>query len=291
LTVNDDLKKTDEILIVEMGARRAGEIRELCDFIRPDYCVITAIGEQHLSTFGSVARIYEEKTSISWGGEKATFFNVDNPLCAKAAREYGEKAVVSGANADGFDSEKAVRYLVEGAGKMRLSGLVSGEYEYDLPFSYAPSLISLALAVAGTLNVCEELLKSAVKSLKGVAHRQQILYNGNDVIIDDSYNSNPQGFLSALSLLGKFDKVRVIITPGVVEGGKNSRALNSFLGEKAAKVCDYALVYGPNAKALQKGGGDKAKVFRSLKECMDYYSKIQGDRAVLFENDLPDVMT
>ena len=293
VTVNDDLKKSDEILIVEMGARRRGEIKELCDFIRPDYCVITAIGEQHLKTFGSVANVYKEKTSISWGGEKATFFNVDNALCRKAAARYGENAIVTGEDTSGFRPEKSVRDEVskEAPRKISAYGFVSGEFDCPMRQSYAPSLITLALAVAKTLKVREKALKNAVKSVKGVAHRQQILYNGNDVIIDDSYNSNPQGFLSALSLIGKYDKVRVIITPGVVEGGRNQYALNKFLGGKAAVACDFVLVYGPNARALKKGGGDKVKVFPSLAACMKKKKKIRGERAVLFENDLPDVLT
>ena len=138
-------------------------------------------------------------------------------------------------------------------------------------------------------------IKNAVLSLQPVAHRLQWMYNGNDVIIDDSFSSNEAGFVSAAEVLSQFSYlIKVIITPGVVELGKYQFETNYRLGAVAAKSCDYLIAIGKNARALKNGALSAGLSPRciaeagSRAEAMEHYKKIAGSKAVLFENDLPD---
>ena len=56
-TVNENLQPDTQVLIMEMGARRPGEIKELCDLLQPQYGIITSIGACHLATFGDIATV------------------------------------------------------------------------------------------------------------------------------------------------------------------------------------------------------------------------------------------
>ena len=56
-TVREHLSPLHEIFVCEMGAKRRGEIKELCDLVHPQSGVITAVGPQHLETFGSQERV------------------------------------------------------------------------------------------------------------------------------------------------------------------------------------------------------------------------------------------
>ena len=51
ITIKNDLKNIDDIFICEMGARRVGDIKEICDIVEPDGAIITDVGEMHLDTF------------------------------------------------------------------------------------------------------------------------------------------------------------------------------------------------------------------------------------------------
>ena len=63
-TVREMLSPTHQIFLCEMGARHKGDIKEICDLVHPRYGVITAIGEQHLESFGSVDTIIQTKFEL-----------------------------------------------------------------------------------------------------------------------------------------------------------------------------------------------------------------------------------
>ncbi len=58
------LNKNHEIFVVEAGAYKKGDIREVCDLTKPDYGVITIFGVMHLERFGSIRNIREAKLEL-----------------------------------------------------------------------------------------------------------------------------------------------------------------------------------------------------------------------------------
>ena len=79
-TIRERLRPTHEIFIAEMGAKNAGDIREICDLVCPTYGVITSIGEQHLETFKTVENIVATKFELadSLPEQGRLFVNADN---------------------------------------------------------------------------------------------------------------------------------------------------------------------------------------------------------------------
>lgn len=63
-TVNELLTPEIEYLIVEMGARNPGDIRELCELTRPTAGIVTAVFEQHMETFGSIDNVTNTKFEL-----------------------------------------------------------------------------------------------------------------------------------------------------------------------------------------------------------------------------------
>ena len=64
-TVRERLRPTHQVFIVEMGAKNPGDIREICDLVRPKYGMITSIGEQHLETFKTLDNIIKTKFELA----------------------------------------------------------------------------------------------------------------------------------------------------------------------------------------------------------------------------------
>lgn len=78
----------------------------------------------------------------------------------------------------------------------------------------------LAVGVAVKLGVEIPYIQNGIQSLQAVPHRQQLVKGNGITIIDDSFNSNPDGARLALDTLAMFDTRKVVMTPGLVELGK-----------------------------------------------------------------------
>lgn len=116
-------------------------------------------------------------------------------------------------------------------------------------------------------------------------------------MIDDAYNSNPEGARNALDVLAEHEaNRRVLVTPGMVELGSEQDEANAELGRHAARVCDVVLLVGaeqtkPLERGLREGGldSDRIVVVHDIDEATEELARIVGSGdVVLFENDLPD---
>ena len=155
-----------------------------------------------------------------------------------------------------------------------------------------------AVALSYSLGVNANDIKYAVASLKPAEHRLEMKnFTANSILIDDAYNSNPEGCLEAVNVLGSFEGMKkVIVTPGLVELGEKEYECNYALGKKAAEKCDVIILVGKNrSKPMQDAVNDSdfnkenLHVVSSFKEAMEIYSAIaDNNTVVLFENDLPD---
>ena len=121
------------------------------------------------------------------------------------------------------------------------------------------------------------------------------IYNGLNLnVIDDSYNSNVEGFSSAVNLLKSYNTKKAIITPGLVEMGSSA----GFLSEKIALALEgidlVLLIDHKEIKELIKileKNKTKYLLFSSFKDAKDYLLSTyqnEHDLTVLYESDLPD---
>lgn len=155
--------------------------------------------------------------------------------------------------------------------------------------------LCVAAGAAYSLGLMPEEIVRAASTIKSVAHRAEVKFNGNIFIIDDSYNCSTESAKSSITLLDSFFGKKMCITPGIVEGGNLQVRLNFEIGTQLAKVCDWVCIVGPNADAIEKGllseSFHKESIFRAstpenaVKMLAPYFS--HGD-VLLFLNDVPD---
>lgn len=274
----------EEIFIAEMGARFKGDIAYLVKHFRPQYAMLTSIGNQHLETFGSKDNIIAEKISILDGVK----FAVANGDCAEITANVGQSAELCGSV--GGASYSNVKTSLLGTDFVLTIGEESVDIHTRLVGDHIPVTITMCARMAVELGITLEEIKDAAEVLPFVEHRLEVLNSGDIIILDDSYNSNPQGADNALSILSTFNGTKVVITPGFVELGEDSEKCLTELGEKIAKVCDYVFLLGPNAETIKGGMKDfeNVMIVESLNEAMEGLKSIELPIAVLFENDLPD---
>jgi UDP-N-acetylmuramoyl-tripeptide--D-alanyl-D-alanine ligase len=302
--INGQLKPEHEVFIVEMGAYKKGEIKELCDLTQPEIGILTAVGPQHLERFKSIENTaktkYELIESLPQNG--VAVFNNDNEICSGLADKTKIKVVRYGID----KSDDRVNLTAKNI-QNTSSGLVftvedsSGEaaqFKTKLLGKNNVYNILAATAVALECGMTLDEVSRAVRMLEPIPHRLQLMPGSGDVtVIDDGFNANPVGAKAALEVLGSFEDGRkVLITPGMVELGEMEFKENKTFGAEAAKLCDFVILVGPTRtkpilEGLREAGFPEEKIIiaKSLAEASERMREIvkAGD-VVLFENDLPD---
>lgn len=303
-TVREHMKPQTEIFIAEMGAKNQGDIKELCELCNPTLGIITAVGPQHLETFGSVENV--AKTKFELADEVLTnpngkiYVNFNSVPAKKHAETITDKSkIVSfGTNNDCDCKAENISISPEGTSFT----VVYKEHN----FSVASKLLGRhnvtnllgAIAIALDMGVSEKRIRFALLSIKPTEHRLEIkpFLNGS-VLIDDAYNSNPEGCLEAVRVLGSFKGMRrILVTPGLVELGDKEYDYNFALGSEATKYCDDIILVGekravPMQDAIAKTSFDSSRVLvvESFKNAMENLKTMTDkNTVVLFENDLPD---
>ena len=294
-TVREHLTPQTEIFIAEMGAKNIGDIKELCELAKPTMGIITAVGPQHLESFKTVENVAKTKFELA-DYTHNVYVNFESEAAKQKASEYVTHPYGLDPNNETYAKNITVSHkgtefdLVHFDTEIHLTTKLLGNH----------NIINIvgACAIALELGVSPESIKYAVSTLTSTEHRleKKAFLNGS-TLLDDSYNSNPEGSKMAVEVLGQFkNKTKIIVTPGMVELGEKEYEFNYKLGEYAAKVCDYLIFVGeirsiPLKKAAIDNGFNEENIFvvKRFKDSLNILQKLcNQDTVVLFENDLPD---
>ena len=302
-TINEHLGPEHRYFVVEMGAYKEGEIAELSRFVRQSIGVLTAIGPAHLERFGSMEAIRRGKYEIvtNLGPDGTAVMNVDDPTVRELADETRDVAVVRyGTDPEGRPDITARDIVITPRGtQMTVVDERTGasiDVTMRLLGRHAIGHVLAGVAVALVAGRSLEDLRDPIARLEAVEHRLQLIESGGGVtVIDDAYNSNPEGAAAALEVLRAMPGQRkVVVTPGIVELGPLQHEANEEFGRHASEVADEVIAVARlNREALAEGarrdGHAKLTLVDSLEQATERLATLlrPGD-VVLFENDLPD---
>ena len=293
--VNDHLVPGTEVFVAEMGTYGPGEIARMCEWIRPEIAVITAIGPVHLERRGGEERIAAAKAEILDRASVAVL-NVDHPLLAALAAE----AAAAGRpvrRCSARDASADVWVRAEGADLAVFVGGAGEPLATVAGLDAAPTNVACAVAVAVELGVPPSAIAERLAGLPTAAHRREVTATqGGAAVIDDTYNANPAGAAGALDLLVRMSSPqarRVVVTPGMVElGGRQDEENERFARDAAAVATDIVVVGHTNARSLLGGarsGGARVVRAATREQAVAWVSANVGPGdVVLYENDLPD---
>lgn len=299
--VNERLEDGHRYFVVEMGAYKEGEIAELCALVGPKVGVLTAIGPAHLERFGSLDAIRRAKYEIvrDLPADGLAVMNADDPevhALAKATSHVAVSRYGIASEGDPAVSAREIQFDPEGTAFVLLARGEERRVRMRLLGRHAVGHVLAGVAVALHAGRSLDDIVAAIGSLSPVEHRLELIGGtGGVTVIDDAYNSNPEGALAALEVLRQMPaRRRVVVTPGIIELGELQYEANATFGEQAARVADTLIaVAKTNREALlagaRRGGGAEIVAVDSLAEAQRKLEEVlaPGD-VVLFENDLPD---
>jgi UDP-N-acetylmuramoyl-tripeptide--D-alanyl-D-alanine ligase len=191
-----------EVVVAEMGARREGDVRLLCDVARPDAVVVTNVGTAHLGIFGSWDAIVRAGSEpVEWLGPNGTaIVNADDAVARAYADETTAAVITFGLDPGADVRAEDVELGPDARATFTLWSAGEREpVELAVPGDH---MVSNALAAAAvgrwagvTLAECAAALKGA-----GVAHWRMETSTGASgiVIVNDAYNANPESMAAAL---------------------------------------------------------------------------------------------
>lgn len=304
MTVNNHMDKFTDIFIAEMGAYVKGEIKGLCNLVKPQYGILTRIGTAHLESFGSKENIIEGKFELieSLPIDGVGVLNRDDPNQVNYKLKNKCKILWIGIDSEDVDVRATnIKCSYQGTSfdvEFKKEGRTF-HFETKLLGNHNVYNILASLALGREFGIAYEDLIQAVKGVKPVEHRLELKKLGRFYQIDDAYNSNPTGASSALKVLKMMPGIKIVVTPGMIELGKQEDEYNEAFGEEISEVADFVILIGKNkTKAIQDGlkkknyDFDNVIIYNDVREAYGFINAIAMEHEenvyALFENDLPD---
>ncbi len=235
-----DLDHTHQICVVEMGMNHAGEIDYLSGIVEPDVAVITNIGDAHIENLGSRENILAAKFEIfnHMKRDAPAILNGDDPLLRSKQESLTRPVLWCGA---GEDCDYRAKEIHSDGEKVMQCVAVTPEGSYDLEIPALgqhmiyPAL--MALAVGTRYGLSREEMVRGVLHFAPTKMRMNVVRCGEHlVVLDDTYNANPQSVRAAIQVLADSKgKKRIAVLGDMLELGPLAPALHGGIGEVAAE--------------------------------------------------------
>lgn len=275
-----------DVLLLELGVDKPGDMDYLLSVVRPDIAVFTNVAPVHMENdqFSSLVEIYNEKKKLveALGKDGVAILNSDNEFTGELAKKYKGKKISYGLGqeadyrATGLkESLAGIEFLLNHDGsRKKVSCSVLGQY-------HAMSLIP-AIVCAELMGMDKEEAIEACKRFCLPPGRLNLIDGAQEsIIIDSSYNSSPEALKEALKTLKALGEKRrrVAVLGNMNELGQHSEILHQRVGNVAADCADLLVTVGGLAKkiaeaAIEKGFDEKkTHSFGSTPEAIAFFEK------------------
>ncbi|NBU90494.1 MAG: UDP-N-acetylmuramoyl-tripeptide--D-alanyl-D-alanine ligase [Flavobacteriia bacterium] len=287
------LNESHELAIIEMGANKHGDIKELAEIAEPNYGIITNIGKAHLEGFINFEGVLKTKLELFdfISSAKGEFIvNADDEILNNATKDYSKRMLYS------TNKNSEVQGRLEG-----LTPFVELSYNtenYESPCiktnmigNYNFYNFLVAITFGHLFKVSNDLINEAISNYVPSNNRSQVLKTNINELIIDCYNANPSSMLAALeSFLKMKETNKIAILGDMLELGEGSNAEH----HKILTYCkDHNIEYitiGPIFQSLNKDG------FNSIEDYKEFHSKnklsektilLKGSRGITLELLIP----
>ncbi len=243
----------EEYLVLELGIQKKGDMDVLVNLFRPDFGVITNIGESHLEFLGDRTGVLKEKFKLvkyisEFGG--TVFLNGDDPLIVEESRKYNAHKKFFGTS-EGADIRCEILKIEINEMKIRM-------FNRDLyfPFSGLGFVYDMlaAFSVALEVGVSFEEAYNALKNyIPEMGRGRVISLKDGIVIIDETYNSNPLSLRTSLSFLSERQNL-ILVLGDMLELGDASENLHFEVGKFVSALNPtIVLTYGNHSRFINEG--------------------------------------
>ncbi len=289
-----ELNASHELAIIEMGANKPGDIKELTEIAEPTIGIITNIGAAHIEGFGSLAGVIKTKGEmydfIAKSGGKIFVNEVDEilkgilPSSVEFISYNGENGIVYG---QVTGQTPFIRFNWES------KDYQSNEIQSKLVGTYNFTNFLLALALGVYFDVDKDKMNAAIANYEPTNNRSQVTKTKRNTLIVDCYNANATSMKAALESFIQVDGANKLAILG------DMRELGSISGEEHTKIVRFLEEHRLNALLV---GEEMSKIdstfptFKDWKSLVDQFDLstiedsiilLKGSRGIRLEEVIP----
>lgn len=246
-----------QILIVEMGAYRRGEIALLCSIARPTIGVVTHVGHQHLALFGSAEALAEAKSELvaSLPPQGHAFLNGDSEWAKRMKDIAPCAATVVGTGGEADIEAFEIEETGEG---IRFRAL---DTTFAVPLHGTHNVVNALLAIAVCRHLGMDLIaiRDRLRTFRPPSRTFSVRKEHGVTVLDDTHNSSPASFKAAIAWAKTqpFER-KTLLAAGLIELGEEQERTHAELGGLAAGVFDRVVFLDARAaKEFERGYGKK----------------------------------
>lgn len=289
-----NLNESHELAIIEMGANKPGDIKELVEIAEPTHGIITNVGAAHIEGFGSLEGVIKTKTEMYdfIAKVKGTLFiNVeDDILIGKLPKEisicsYGEHHGDYQGRLVSQNPFVQFSWLTGGYQSKTLSTHLVGKYNFTNFLS--------AIAIGGYFEVFEADICDAIENYIPSNNRSQVTKTGRNTLIVDCYNANATSMMAALESFVAMDgEHKLVILGDMLELGDISivehQKIVQFVKTNQLKAFLVGSEMGKTQTDLPQFENWKALVdSKNLGEIVGTIVLLKGSRGIRLEELVP----
>jgi UDP-N-acetylmuramoyl-tripeptide--D-alanyl-D-alanine ligase len=214
--------KEEDIAVFELGMNHAGEIKEMVDILKPDIGLITNIGTAHIGNLGSKEEILKAKLEITENGLEMLFVNKDDEYLKYVL--YPNITNYSISDIDYLESDNNIIIYVDDT-----------EIKVNTYGKHNLYNICSSIAIARYLKLSTSEIKKGLEEYQSFRMKKTIIKN--TLIIDDSYNANPESMKAGIDYLNTLDyKNKILVLGDMLELGIDSSYYHKQVGEYIRKT-------------------------------------------------------
>lgn len=248
------LEKTTQFAVLEMGMSGFGEISFLSDLAKPDYVIITNIGEAHLQDLGSREGIAKAKFEIIDGlaSNGMLFYDGDEPLLEPLVKRHPSLQAQSfGHRADLMITSIAT---VEEGSCFTVSGLLEGTFTIPVYGTHQVKNALVALLIGQQAGLDSKQMQQALQQVALTDMRMQpIVVSNGALMINDAYNAAPTSMRAALNFMAEtaLREEKWLVLGDMLELGDQEQFFHEALANEIIALAPTGvLLYGPRMKWL-----------------------------------------
>ena len=259
--------------VIEMGANHPEEIRYLTKLTGPQVAILNNAGSAHLEGFGSLEGVARAKAEIFEGlGENGVaIINADDSFAPLWRELTAEKQVLTFGLEQPADVSARWQGDVYGSRLEVVTPVAEFQLDIALPGRHNVMNAQAAIAAATALNIDSRQIIDGLESMQSVGGRLQAQQGVNGaIVIDDSYNANPDSMGAGIRVLAECDGQRYLALGDMGELGDESAELHKSVGSEArAAGIDRLYATGELSRGAVEAFGENGHYFEQQQQLIE----------------------